>query len=52
MSQDLADEERVAVGLAMDSVSQPDGNIIEALTGGCLQERHHTAFIEPSQLDA
>ena len=52
MTQHLAHEERVAIGLPVHGVGQADAGVVEALTGCGLQERHHPVVVEPGQLDA
>ncbi len=52
MPQHFADEERIAVGLAIHRVGQPDRRVVEGVTGGRLHERDHVGVVEPGQLDA
>ena len=52
MPQHFADEERIAVGLAIHRVGQPHRRVVERVTGGRLHERDHAGVIEPGQLDA
>ena len=52
VAQDLADEERVAVGLAIHGVGETDRGVVERVTGGRLHQGDDTGVIEPGQLDA
>ena len=52
VAQYLGDEERVAVGLAVDGVGQTDLVGLERLAGGGLHEVDHTTVVQPGQLDA
>jgi hypothetical protein len=49
--QDLADEERVAVGLAVQRVGKRHRGVVETTTGTRLHERHHTRVIQAGELD-
>ena len=51
MAQHLADEERVAVGLAIHGGGEAHRRVVEGVTGSRLHERHHTGVIEPGQFD-
>ena len=52
MAEDLVDEERVAVGLAVDGVGQGHPLVVHGLAGDGLHDRHHLAGLEPRQFDA
>ena len=52
MTQHLAHEERVAVGLAIHGMGEAHRGVIEGVTGGGLHERDHAGVVEPGQLDA
>ena len=52
MTQHLAHEVRVAVGLAIDGVSEAHSGVVEGLAGCGLQICHHIVVVQPAQLDA
>ena len=52
MAQHFAHEERVAVGLVIDSVGETHSGVIEGMTGGGLHQRHYADVVEPCQFDA
>jgi hypothetical protein len=51
VSQHLAHEERVAVGLAIYGVGEAHAGVVEAVGGSRLHERHHASVIETRKLD-
>ena len=51
MTQDLAHEEGVAVGLPVHAMSEADRAVIERVTGDRFHHLDHTRVIEPCELD-
>ena len=51
VAQDLAHEERVAVGLAGDGMGEPDRSIVESVSGSGFHEGHHSGVVQPDQVD-
>ena len=52
VAEDLAHEERVAVGLPMQRMGETHCRVIEGVPGGGFHERHDAGVVESGQLDA
>ena len=48
VAQDLAHEERVAVGLARDGMGELDRGIVESVPGSGLHQGHHPVSSRPT----